>query len=167
MFLLNTMYIRRVLFMSDSLSWVWGHLVHFAKFLILTFSKGKLLSQFSSSIKETLGKVIMVVREEYMLLHFLPICEILNIYYTLTISHLSSIAISHKPILVSCCKSQAERQGLWASCSLAILHNIGNANIDGPTFYYWLKNRVILLAHSTSKVKNCEIPIIIIIIIII
>ncbi len=32
-------YIYRTLFVSDSLSSVWGHLVHFAKFTMLRFSK--------------------------------------------------------------------------------------------------------------------------------
>ncbi len=36
-----------------------------------------------------------------MLLLFLAICQILNMYNTLTISHLSYIAIIHKAMLVS------------------------------------------------------------------
>ena len=39
-------HIGRVLLMPDSLSMVWGHLVHFAKFPILRFSKGYSLNRF-------------------------------------------------------------------------------------------------------------------------
>ncbi len=40
----------RVLFMSDSLSSVWGHSVHFAKFRMLRFSKGTLKRSYLSNI---------------------------------------------------------------------------------------------------------------------
>ncbi len=46
----TTVHIGRALLMPDSLSLVWGHLVHFAKFPMLRFSKGY-CSQFSSSTK--------------------------------------------------------------------------------------------------------------------
>ncbi len=52
----TTVHIQRVLFMLDSLSLVWGHSVHFAKFPILQFLK-LLFSQFLSDFIQTLYNV--------------------------------------------------------------------------------------------------------------
>ncbi len=44
----TTVYICRVLLMPDSLSLVWGHSVHFAKFPMLRFSEGYISPSFHS-----------------------------------------------------------------------------------------------------------------------
>ncbi len=48
-----TMHICRALLMPDSLSLVWGHSVHFAKFPIPRFFETVLLQQFSSDFNQT------------------------------------------------------------------------------------------------------------------
>ena len=65
----------RVLFMSDSLSSVWGHSVHFAKCLMLTFSKG--CCSLSFNCNQTLEKVCNLGK--YRSLIFRVICQILSI----------------------------------------------------------------------------------------
>ena len=57
-----------VLFMSDSLSSVWGHLVHFAKFPMLRFSKGYYSPSFIPISNKLNGKYGN--RGEYRLLLF-------------------------------------------------------------------------------------------------
>ncbi len=95
--------------MSESLSSVCGHSVHFEKFPMLRFSKGySQFPQFSSNINQTLPKVN---RGKYRLLLFLVICQILKIYRTWTISHLSYTAIIHKAMLVHLAQDESDRQG--------------------------------------------------------
>ena len=65
----------RVLFMSDSLSSVWGHSVQFAKCLMLTFSKG--YCSLSFKFNQTLEKVCNLGRDRSLI--FRVICQILSI----------------------------------------------------------------------------------------
>ncbi len=55
--------IYRVLFLSDSLSLIWGHSVRFAKFLMFKIFKSHLLPQFSSNFNPTLWKVLWSGRD--------------------------------------------------------------------------------------------------------
>ncbi len=101
---IGTAYVTcKVLFMSDSLSPVWGHWVHFAKFPMVTYRKH-------------------VFGAKYRLLLFLAICQILKLYGTMKISYLSYIASIHKLCLFHLAKGQAEPQGPWASFVVHLPH---------------------------------------------
>ncbi len=76
-----------VIFVSDSLTSVWGQSVHLQKFPVLRFSS-LLLSQFSSNFNQTLKKTCN--RAKYRLT-FLAICQILKAYGTLKRSYISCI----------------------------------------------------------------------------
>ncbi len=86
-----------VLFGSGHLSSVWGHSVHFAKFLILSFSS---LSHSFHLISTKLYRKD-VYWGKYKLLLFLAIYHILKVYTTFKTSYLRYIDIIHKTMLVS------------------------------------------------------------------
>ncbi len=82
-------------FMSDSLSTVWRHLVHCAKFSMLRFSKGNYAHSFHP-ISTKLYRKHVKYRETYRLLLFLANCQLIKIYGTLKISYFSYISIIHR-----------------------------------------------------------------------
>ena len=93
-----TVHICRVLLMPDSLSLVWDHLVHFAKFPIPRFSKHYSLNNFIQSI---------IIRGWYRLLIFLPICPKLKIlwhFVLLTQDHMGLEISNATPptVFISC-----------------------------------------------------------------
>ena len=70
-----------VLFMSDSITSVWGHFVHFAKFPVLRFSKGGYSRSFSPiSIKLYCKYIAIRGNTRY---YFLAICQFFKIYESL------------------------------------------------------------------------------------
>ncbi len=72
--------ICEVLFMPDSLSSVWVHSVHFAKFPMLRFSKGCSSHSFCPISAKLYGKN-MVIKGEYRLVNLLAICQTLKILW--------------------------------------------------------------------------------------
>ena len=100
--------ICRVLCMSDSLCSVWGHSVHFAKFLMLTFSESCNSYNFypiSTKLEKScnLGKNRPLV--------FLAICQILSVWY-----FEGKLFQPHCHYPSSGKKGQSECQGPWHSC---------------------------------------------------
>ncbi len=79
--------ICRVLLMPDSLSLVWGHSVHFAKFSIPLFSKLYSFNSFHQNLTKLHNCVFNIVYQSiiiwgwYRLLHFWAICQKLKILW--------------------------------------------------------------------------------------
>ncbi len=100
----------RVLFVSDSLSLVWGHWVHLiAEFTMLRFSKGYCSPSFHSVSTKLYIKYGKAGGHRLLLFRGdLPVSVIEDKSPRL-------IAISHKPILISSSKRSSRRRGPWAS----------------------------------------------------
>ena len=95
--------IYRVLFMSDSLSSVWGHSVHFICFQMLRFKRLP-LPQFSSSFNQFYAKYGNHVGIQ--VITFLMICQIYDRSSQLHCHY-------HK---TSSGKGQAQRHSPWVAC---------------------------------------------------
>ncbi len=94
----------RELFMSHSLSSVWGHSVHYAKCSMLRFSNGYCSHSFHS-ISTKPEKVWNSGKYSPMHVLFQVICQILSIWhFEEKLPQPPVHAIIHKPILVSCGK---------------------------------------------------------------
>ncbi len=90
--------------MCNSFHSVWINSAHFAKFLMLTFSKGCCSHNCTSfNFSQSVEKACNPAAGKYRPLLFVVICQILT-YMALwrKLSYLSYIAIIHKAILVSC-----------------------------------------------------------------
>lgn len=88
--------------MSDSLSLIWSHSVHFYKISDIEIFKRLLLPNFSSIFFQLikLTETVLIGGGGIRAI-FLVICSTLQRYSTLTISHLSYLACpSHKRVLV-------------------------------------------------------------------
>ncbi len=97
--------------MYDSWSAFWGHSVHFAKFLMLIFSKSYYFQFFSYNFNQTLVEKACN-REKHRPLLFLSICQILKVYGTLQRSYLNYIHYHYPKICwFHLATGQADRQG--------------------------------------------------------
>ena len=108
----------RVLFGSDHLSSVWGDSVHFAKFPMLTFSKGYYSRSFHPISTKPhrkhvySGKIQGITYSSY-LPKFKSTWRFEDKLPQLHCRYITSI---HKLTWFLLAKGQAERQGPWASC---------------------------------------------------
>ena len=107
--------ICRLLFMSDSLSSIQGHSVHFAKFPMLIFSKGYCSHRFypiSTKLYGKHGNQVGIQAIDFW--GSRPSFK--NIHGTLTISHLSYSFNIRKLYWFLLTKGQTVRQDPWVSC---------------------------------------------------
>ncbi len=100
--------------------------MHFAKFLILRFSK-VYCSPFSSKFSQALLQAC--IQGQYRLLLFVAICQILKVpvYVSLKISYLSYIASIHKAMLVSSVKGSSRASRASGDLVFSRVREIGGA----------------------------------------
>ena len=101
------------IFLSGHLSSVWGHSVHFEKFLLLRFSKGCCSPSFHPASTKPYKKHVFGQNTRYNFFWLFA----KFIYGTLKISYLSyTLPVSIKLCWFNLAKGQAGCQGPWASC---------------------------------------------------